>query len=512
MSSAISLELLAFNLKLLGRQRRKDLLISAGRPEDKKRMLPAIRRILTLDVNLYATPGTHRFFVEHGIKSTEIHKITDSRSPNILSYLKANRFDLVINVLTGDDDYDESSDARLIRKLSIENGIPLITDLEVANATLEQIIIDAERGTYRYRLADDSEPWNLRLRFMQAAERLGGLSNHHAHFDKAYLITHENLRLSQVDMQKKWELYRYLKENYTHDDLVERISRGVETMIHQGVTYCRTMVDADSTVGLLPMRAALEVKKRYADRILFEVGVQPLQGVLDPASFEQYAEACSLADYCGGLPSRDRPQPERHLDVILELAKKLGKPVDVHVDQENNPLENETELLAQKTIEHGMQGQVFGVHAISLGAKDEREQDRIIEKVREADMGIIICPSAALSMKLHNSIAPFTKLRQAGVRCYLGVDNVHDLFMPMVDGDLWTECRMLMEACRFYDIDQVAEWACAKPITAAAKLKASEIAKKSDRASAPRSAVSSDEELAAAPPAKKRAAGDRRRG
>ena len=78
----------------------------------------------------------------------------------------------------------------------------LSADAQVAG---EQIIIDAERGTYRYRLADDSEPWNLRLRFLQAAEKQGGLANHHAHFDKAYLITNENLRLSQVDMQKKWD-------------------------------------------------------------------------------------------------------------------------------------------------------------------------------------------------------------------------------------------------------------------------------------------------------------------
>jgi hypothetical protein len=35
--------------------------------------------------------------------------------------------------------------------------------------------------------------------------------------------------------------------------------------------------------------------------------------------------------------------------------------------------------------------------------------------------------------------------------------------MPIVDGDIWTECRMLMEACRFYDIKAVAEWACRKP-------------------------------------------------
>ena len=472
MTQAYSLELLAFNLKLLGRQSRKSVLISAGRLDDKKRMLPSIRRLLALDIELYATPGTHNFFNENNIDSTVIHKITDGRSPNILSFLKADRFDLVINVLTGDEDYDEASDAKLIRKLSIENGIPLITDCDVGIATLDQTIIDSERGTYRYKLADDSEPWNLQLHFLHEAERLGGFANHHAHFDKAYLINQENLRLSQVDMQEKWKLYKYLKENYTHDDLVERISRGLVTMIKQGVTYCRTMVDADSTVGLLPIKAAIEVKKQFSDQIQFEIGVQPLQGVLDPESFEQYAEACELADYCGGLPSKDRPQPEKHLDVILELAKKLGKPVDVHIDQENNPLENETELLARKTIEHGMQGRVFGVHAISLGAKEEREQDRIIELVAEADMGVIICPSAALSMKqlemnapLHNSIAPFNKLHKAGVRCYLGVDNIHDLFMPMVDGDIWTECRMLMEACRFYDIEKVAEWACAKPIS-----------------------------------------------
>lgn len=472
MTRATTLEMLSFNLKLLGRKSRKTILVSAGRNEDKGLMLPAIRRIAALGIDLYATPGTHSFLSEHHVASTEVHKITDGRAPNILTLLRSNSFDLVINVLTGVEDYDESSDAKLIRKLSIENGIPLITDRDIGIATLEQIVIDTEVGTYRYKLADDSEPWNIKLQFWNMVEKRGGIANHHAHFDKAYLVTMENLRLSQIDMQKKWELYRYLKENYTYDDLVERIGRGVETMIHQGVTYCRTMVDADSTVGLLPIRAAMAVKAKYADRIRLEVGVQPLQGVLDPASYEQYAEASAMADYLGGLPSRDHPRPEKHLDVVLELAKKLGKPVDVHVDQENNPLENETELLAVKTIEHGMQGRVFGVHAISLAAKDEREQDRVIAKVLEADMGIVICPSAALSMKqlpmtapLHNSIAPFAKLREAGVKTYMGIDNIADLFMPMVDGDVWTECRMLMEACRFYDIEAVAEWACAKPIS-----------------------------------------------
>jgi cytosine/creatinine deaminase len=470
MKPTTSLELLAFNLKLLGQNRRKNLLISAGKPEDKLKLLPVLKGISSLNVDLYATDGTHKFLNEHGISNTLIHKINDAGQPNIATFLESDRFDLVVNILTGNVDYDESSDARIIRKLSIENGIPLITDPEVGIISLNQVITDQNEGTYRYKLDDKSQPWNLHLSFLKQAEMRGGLANHHAHFDKAYLINAENLRLSQVDMEKKWELYRYLKESYTHEDLYERISRGVEKMIEQGVTYCRTMVDADRIVGLKPIIAAMEVKKRYADLITFEVGVQPLEGVLDPDSYSRYAEACELADFCGGLPSRDRPQEEKHLDIILSLAKKLGKCVDVHIDQENNPDQVETELLAIKTIEHGMQGRVFGVHAISVASKSEREQDRIIAKIKEADLGIIVCPSAALSMKqlpmtapLHNSIAPFVKMREAGVRLYLGVDNVHDLFMPMVDGDIWTECRMLMEACRFYDIEALAEWACNKP-------------------------------------------------
>jgi cytosine/adenosine deaminase-related metal-dependent hydrolase len=272
-----------------------------------------------------------------------------------------------------------------------------------------------------------------------------------------------------VDMQKKWALYKHLKENYTFDDLFERISRGVEKMIAQGVTYCRTLVDADSIVKTLPVEAALEVKKKYKDRIKFEIGVQPLQGVLDEESRKYFIKACELADLVGGLPSKDRPTPEKHLDIIMSIAKDMNKRLDVHVDQENNPLEIETELLARKTIEHGLEGRVSGVHAISVAAKPVHEQERILSIVKDAGVNIIVCPSAALSMKqlemnapLHNSIAPVARMLEMGVNVYLGVDNVYDLFMPLVDGDMWFECRVLMEACRFYNIQKVAEIACDK--------------------------------------------------
>ncbi len=469
MTGLDTVEMLAFSLKLIGKKTRKNVLLSAGKLSDKDKMFPVIERLSKLNVSIFATPGTYRYLAQKGVTSQELHKIADKREPNIKSFLKEDRLDLVINILTGNNDYDESSDSNLIRTMAIENGIPLITDLDVAIMTIEQLIKRDQEGFYKYKIADQKRPWDMRAEFLQMVANLGGFASYHAHYDKAYLISMDNLRLGQVDMQKKWSLYKHLKENYTHEDLVERISRGVRAMIDQGATFCRTLVDADSTVRTLPVEAALEVKKKFKNEIRFEIGVQPLQGVLDDESRKYFIKACEMADLVGGLPSKDRPLPEKHIDIIMSIARDLNKKLDVHVDQENNPYENETEMLARKTIEHGLEGRVSAVHAISLSAKPAVEQDRIIKLLKDAGVSVICCPSAALSMKqldmnapLHNSIAPVPKLLDAGVPVRLGVDNVYDLFMPVVDGDMWFECRILMESCRFYDIKRVAELACDK--------------------------------------------------
>src|SRR4029079_5584355 len=108
-------------------------------------------------------------------------------------------------------------------------------------------------------------PWDLKALFLQRVQAAGGFVNCHAHFDKAYLVSEETLQQSHAPMESKWDLYRHFKAQYTRKGLIQRITRGVEAMIAQGVKHCRTHIDVDSTVKLLPMEAALEVKERYAD-------------------------------------------------------------------------------------------------------------------------------------------------------------------------------------------------------------------------------------------------------
>ena len=307
------------------------------------------------------------------------------------------------------------------------------------------------------------EPWDMRSHFLELVKQKGGFKCLHAHFDKSYLISPETLKLSQASLQDKWKLYRQLKESYTPEDLSRRITRCCENMIAQGVTHCRTFVDADKIVGLDPIIAALGVAEQLKDKLTLETAIQPLEGVVEKESRARYEEACALADCIGGLPDRDE-DPAAHLDIIFNLAVDMDKPVDIHVGQNNTPQERETEMVLSLIPKYGLEGRVRLVHAISLSCQPKKERDRIISTMKDLGVEVIVCPSAAISMKqrsdllapIHNSIAPVMELIEGGVEVSLGIDNIHDLFMPLVDGDLWFECRLMMEAIRCYDLELIA--------------------------------------------------------
>ncbi len=460
-------ELLALRLKLGGQQITKRIFVSTGNDLNKRRTLPTIARLADYNVEIYATPGTSRFLTEHGVHNYEVGKISEGTDATAATLLARMHFDLVINILTGDGDYDEKSDARVIRSLAIEKGVYLITDADIAVATINKLIADIERDR------DQADAGDMRSYFAGLVHARGGYANYHGHFDKAYLMRPQFLELGEIDMQAKWELYARLKQGdeYAFDGLCRRTERALRGQIEQGVTHCRSLFDADSSVGLKCIEAAIAVREKYRDQIVFEIGTQPLKGVLDPDERKWFEAACERADLVGGLPSRDRPRPEGHLDVIMKIAKNNGQRLDVHVDQENNPDEDETKLLALKTMEHGMEGRVSAVHSISLAAKPVHEQVEIIKMLKDAGISVIVCPLAALSMRpldrvapLHNSIAPVFRLIEEGVQVVLGVDNISDFFMPFADGDMWTEVRALLDACRWYNAPTIADIACDKSL------------------------------------------------
>jgi cytosine/creatinine deaminase len=310
----------------------------------------------------------------------------------------------------------------------------------------------------------NTEPWDLKSQMLAAIKANGGFANCHAHFDKAYYITKEGLEHSmRLTMEEKWRFSDDIKINSTQEQIEERIRTGLSMLVAQGCTYTVTFVDAYSAVGHTAIDAALNVRKEFEGRIKVVIATQPLGGLLTPEAQKLYEEITAKADIAGGLPSKDRPRQAENTDVMFSIAKNLNKPIHAHIDQLGRHDEFDTEILVNATVNHGYEGRVVAVHVVSPSAQPKKYRTELYKKMAAAGMHVACSPSAMLSQvmfedsvsPMHNSIANVPEMLQVGVNVGLGVDNVGDFYLPFVDGDMWIELRMLMEACRFYDFDQL---------------------------------------------------------
>jgi len=245
--------------------------------------------------------------------------------------------------------------------------------------------------------------------------------------------------------------------------------------MRQGITACRTHVDADSIVGMLVVDSAAKVREKYKGTFTLQLVAHPLEGFLNEDRTEPskekmdlFEKACAICDVVGGLPSRDRNKDggdKKHMDFLIEMAKKFDKDIDMHVDQENNPEEKDSEWILDAIEKAGMQGRVTFVHAISVAAQSAQDRERIYKKMAELGVNVTVCPKAAISMKqhkdklspLHNSIAQVDEMLEHGINVSLGTDNISDIFVPEDNGDLFEEILMLASAVRFYDIERLAQ-------------------------------------------------------
>lgn len=102
--------------------------------QDKKEALALALRFHQLGYSLLATKGTASYFETHGLPVQSIDKINESNQPDVLSVLKNHQAQLVIN--TTGNAQKQISDGYFIRKAAIENGVPLLTSLDTAQAIL----------------------------------------------------------------------------------------------------------------------------------------------------------------------------------------------------------------------------------------------------------------------------------------------------------------------------------------------------------------------------------------
>ena len=103
----------------------------------KESMLPIARFLDQSRILLLATPGTHDFLAKFGIQSTKVYKLEDMREPTISSAISNGNVSVVVN-LPGSS--PGLRDGFQIRRLALSRGIPLYTNLKLADTFFRSVL------------------------------------------------------------------------------------------------------------------------------------------------------------------------------------------------------------------------------------------------------------------------------------------------------------------------------------------------------------------------------------
>ena len=170
----------------------------------------------------------------------------------------------------------------------------------------------------------------------------------------------------------------------------------------------------------------------------------------------------------GGAPALT-PDPSASLAASFALAERFGKPIDLHIDETEDPASPTLLALAEMTIAAGMQGQVTAGHCCSLAFMDERDAGRVIERVAAAGLHIVTLPSCNLVLMGRGMQPPprgVTRVKEllaAGVNVCAGSDNVQDPFNPFGNYDPLQSAHFTAHTAHMTGADELA--ACREMVT-----------------------------------------------
>lgn len=326
-----------------------------------------------------------------------------------------------------------------------------------------------------------------------AIDEMGGMFNAHLHLDRyatlddRYLAGagHPILANSYVSLKVKHGLIGALHAGpaYEPADLRARVREALDTMVACNTRRADTLVDVTADrVGLSALESLMDIKRERAHEIDLRVGAYTPLGFRDdePERWEVYEEGARRADFLAALPEADDTDDypehigfEESCRRVLALARELGRPVHVHTDQRVEPCERGTErLLEVMRVEPGpeLEGDepgVWVVHMVSPTTYDEGRFEELVAALAERNVGVIVCPSAALGMRQlrplttprDNSIPRVLELLVGGVHVRLASDNIADICSPSTTADLTDEVLVLSAAIRYYGIDVLARLA-----------------------------------------------------
>ena len=205
------------------------------------------------------------------------------------------------------------------------------------------------------------------------------------------------------------------------------------------------------------MRRVLAASEATRDICKVQLVAFPQDGLIrDPKAADFMRESLRAGiDLVGGIPHIERTPQDgwRHLALVFDLAAEFDAPIDVHIDETDDPQSMFTEQLAAMTIERGWRGRVTASHVCALSSYDDAHAARVMDLLAEAQINVVTNPAVNLYLQgrfdnypKRRGLTRVRELLERGIRCAAGQDCINDPFYPFGKGQLSEQVFLLIHA------------------------------------------------------------------
>jgi cytosine deaminase len=194
------------------------------------------------------------------------------------------------------------------------------------------------------------------------------------------------------------------------------------------------------------VEALLELREEVSDLVDLQVVAFPQDGVFTrPEHEDLLQEAMEMGcDLVGGIPHNEhtREHGVAAVQLSMDLAERYDRPIDLHIDETDDPGTRFTEVLASEALKRGLGSETTASHTTAMHSYSNAYADKLISLLAESGVSVVTNPPDNSVLQGRYDDHPrrrghtrIDQLHDAGVTVAIGHDSVVDPWYHYGVGD-----------------------------------------------------------------------------
>lgn len=279
------------------------------------------------------------------------------------------------------------------------------------------------------------------------------LTEPHTHLDAA-LSAGEPRWNDPGTLAEGWRIWEDLRESVTKAEIKERATETIYWLVSNGVTRVRTHVDT-TYEDLTGVEALLELQDELSEIVEIQTVAFPMSGLFADAQNEDLlTEALEMGvDVVGGIPHNERTRGDgvKEVHTVMDLADRYDRPLDLHIDESDDPSSRFTEVLASEAIYRNCGHRTTASHVTAMHSYPNSYASKLVGLIAQSGMSVVTNPPVNAVLQGRHDDYPrrrghtrIDELQEAGVPVGVGQDDIVDGWFHYGDGDPLTALYILL--------------------------------------------------------------------